>query len=437
MKRRTWILVAMWTAALSVMGVILYAQSQSPPPPDPAEARRAQLFRPEDRAPSAKRSKLPVRPVEKGQPRMFRGDRRHTGRSTVRGPAAAELAWRFETRERITGQAVVAGDGRIYVGSHDHHLYAIHPHGTLAWRRDLGDRIYATPLVDRRGNVYVGSDFDLFCSYTREGEERWRIATEGDADTGAVEAPDGTIHFGAGNDLWAVRPDGTVKWRFRANSKIYATPAVDDDGTVYVGSQDDRFYAVASDGRMRWSYRTRADNDGSPAIGDDGTIYFGSDDKRVYAVTRDGALRWATDVDGYVRGAIGLGIDGSVLAGVFGPRPRVIKLDAATGDPIWAFPVTVADSAEVGISSGPLVDADGTIFIGAHDDFLYALAPGGDLRWIFETEGDVDSAPVLGDDGTLYFGSDDGRLYALRAPPPPPPTAPEPPVPTPQPPETP
>ena len=102
-------------------------------------------------------------------------------------------------------------------------------------------------------------------------------------------SPEGLVHFAAGQDLWAVKPDGTVEWRFRANGKIFTTPAVDEDGTVYVGSQDDHLYAVAADGRLRWSYRTEGDNDSSPVIGDDGTIFFGSDDHKVYALTRDGA----------------------------------------------------------------------------------------------------------------------------------------------------
>lgn len=415
MKRRYWMLGAIWIAAFGAMGIIYYVQQQSPAPPDPHEARRAPVWRPSDRAPRQQRAKMAVRAPEKGPPRTFRNDRRHTGRSPAVGPASAEVAWRFQTQNRITGQAVVGRDGTIYFGSHDHHLYALRPHGSLLWKRNLGDRIYATPLVDARGNVYCGSDADVFYAFGPDGRERWRLPTEGDADTGVTEAPDGTLHFAAGSDLWAVRPDGTVKWRFRANNKIYATPAVDDDGTVYVGSQDDHFYAIAPDGRMRWSYRTRADNDGAPSIGDDGAIYFGSDDKHVYAVDRDGTLRWATDVDGYVRGPTAVTADGAVVVGVFGPRPRVMKLDATRGDPIWAFPVTVADSAEVGISSGPLIDAHGTIYVGAHDDYLYALAPTGDLRWIFESSGDIDSSAVLIEDGTLYVGSDDGRLYALRS----------------------
>jgi outer membrane protein assembly factor BamB len=413
MKKKHAILAAMWGAAL-IAGVFIWAaQPETDAPPRPVDDGTPVRSPGTERAPPEKRAHLPVRPPEEGPPRTFRNDRRHTGRSPYRGPASATLSWSYRTGGRVSSQAVIAPDGTIYVGSHDHFLYALDPHGGEKWKRDLGDRIYATPLVDDDGNVYCGSDGDVFSSFAPSGELRFRLETEGDADTGAVVAPNGAIHFAAGNHLYALTKDGTVRWRFEARSKIYSTPAVDDDGTVYVGSQDDELYAVAADGRLRWSYRTQGDNDASPAIGDDGTIYFGSDDGRVYALTRDGELRWSTPLDGYVRAPLALGLDGSIIAGVYGPRPRVVSLDAATGELRWFFPVTVTDSPEIGVHSGPLVDADGNIYVGAHDDYLYSLTPEGDLRWIFGTDADVDGSPIVSQDGVLLVGSDDGNLYAL------------------------
>ena len=411
------ILVGMWAAAAAAMLALWLGRDDSAElraaRPAPGAPVRVRVTDGEDRAPAETRADQPVAPVPDGPPRMYRGDRRHTGRSGFKGPGSAAVAWSFETQSRVTAQPVATRDGRVYVGSHDGTFYALNDAGGEQWRRDLGGPIYSTPAVDDRGNVYVGSDARVFTSFSRSGEARWRIQTEGDADTGVVISDAGVIHFGAGSELWAVRADGTVDWKFQAQGKIFATPAVDDDGTVYVGSQDDHFYAVAADGRLRWSYRTGDDNDSSPVIGDDGTIYFGSDDHKIYALSRDGDLRWATDVEGMVRAPIGLSRDGAVLVGVFGPRPRVVALDADDGEVRWYFPVTVADTTEIGVASGPLVDADGNIYFGAHDDYLYALTANGELRWAFEAAADVDVSPVLIREGMLVFGSDDHRIYAL------------------------
>jgi outer membrane protein assembly factor BamB len=324
----------------------------------------------------------------------------------------------------VVGQPVVGEDGTVYVGSRDHFVYALTPTGGLRWRRDLGSDVYSSPAL-HEGLLYVGSDANFFFVLEAStGEVRVHLRTEGDVDTGIAVGEDGTAYFGAGQELWAVAADGTVRFRFRANDKIFSAPALDDDGTIYVGSQDDHLYALAPDGTLRWSYQARNDVDSGPVIGDDGTIYFGSDDHYVYALDRNGALRWRTDVGGYVRTPVALGLDDNVLVPVFGPRPRVVSLDARTGQAQWTFAVGRTTSNEQGVGSSPLVDRDGNIYFGADDDYLYAIDRQGRLRWIYPTGGNVDGDPALASDGTLLVGSDDRALHALRAAPVAPPPAP-------------
>ena len=347
-------------------------------------------------------------------PLRFRNDSQHTGRSSFVGPTTANFLWSFETESRISAQPVVNHEGQIIIGAHDGKLYALSQYGRELWKRDLGGPIYSTPLIDDEGNIYVGSDAKHVTSFTSRGEMRWRLQTEHEADTGIVLSPNGLLHFGAGIELWAIQTDGTVVWRFESQGKIFSTPVVDQNGTVYVGSQDDHFYAISAEGEMRWSYRTGDDNDASPMIDDQGHLYFGSDDHFVYSLTREGELRWSADLQGMVRAPLGLGRRGEILVGVFGPRPRLVALDAEQGEVLWYFPVTVADSQGIGISSGALIDREGFIYFGAHDDYLYSLAPNGELRWVFEAAADIDTNPILTPDGTLLVGSDDHRLYAFR-----------------------
>lgn len=59
--------------------------------------------------------------------------------------------------------------------------------------------------------------------------------------------------------------------------------------------------------------------------------------------------------------------------------------------------------------------ADGTLFIGSSDHFLYALdASTGTLKWKFETGGRVTSSPAVSA-GLVFFGSFDSNFYALDA----------------------
>jgi len=66
------------------------------------------------------------------------------------------------------------------------------------------------------------------------------------------------------------------------------------------------------------------------------------------------------------------------------------------------------------VRSCPAIGTDGTIYVGSHDHYLYAIKPDGTLKWKYETGSGVDSSPVIGEDGTIYVGSDDRCLYAIR-----------------------
>ena len=54
-----------------------------------------------------------------------------------------------------------------------------------------------------------------------------------------------------------------------------SSPAIGSDGTIYIGSNDDNLYAVNPDGTEKWRYVVpgRRPVRASPAIASDGTIY--------------------------------------------------------------------------------------------------------------------------------------------------------------------
>lgn len=179
-------------------------------------------------------------------------------------------------------------------------------------------------------------------------------------------APDGTIYQGTfDGTFFALRPDGWVKWKFRAGREIHSSPAIGLDGTIYFGARDWKCYALTPAGKLKWTFATEAWVDSSPAIGSDGTLYFGSWDHEFYAVNPDGSLKWK-----FTTGAV--------------------------------------------VDSSPAITADGTIYFGSHDKKFYALAPDGRVRWTFLTGAEITASPAVGTNGTVYFSSLDGNLYALN-----------------------
>jgi len=79
-------------------------------------------------------------------------------------------------------------------------------------------------------------------------------------------------------------------WEFLTGNAVESSPAIGPDGTIYVGSNDDKLYAINPDGTKKWEFMTGGDIYSSPAIGTDGTVYFGSMDYKVYAIRSSGTL---------------------------------------------------------------------------------------------------------------------------------------------------
>ena len=78
---------------------------------------------------------------------------------------------------------------------------------------------------------------------------------------------------------------GVKLWEFETGDKVYSSPAIGSDGTVYVGSRDKKLYAInGKTGVKLWEFETGGYVSSSPAIGSDGTVYVGSDDKKLYAI---------------------------------------------------------------------------------------------------------------------------------------------------------
>ena len=99
---------------------------------------------------------------------------------------------------------------------------------------------------------------------------------------------------------------------------IDSSPAIDTDGTIYVGSDDENLYALnPTDGSLKWKNTIGGGMRSSPAIGTDGTIYVGSADGNLNALNpADGSLKWQYTT-GYIieYSSPTIGADGTIYVG--------------------------------------------------------------------------------------------------------------------------
>ncbi len=280
------------------------------------------------------------------------------------------------------------------------------------------DQIWSSPALGADGTIYVGSlDGNLY-ALNPEGSLKWKYPTGSYIDSSPTVGADGTIYVGSwDNNLYALTDNGTscsLKWKYATGAAIASSPAIGADGTIYVGSNDYNLYALTDNGtsaKSKWSYTTGSYISSSPAVDANGMIYVGSWDDNLYCIyPEDGWIDFVHQTGNAINSSPTIGADGAIYIASLDHFIYALNMN---GYMSWGYYTGAM------VESSSALDADGTIYIGCDDHNLYALSSEGELKWTFTTEGNVRSSPAIGADGTLYVGSDDGNLYALTNPPPP------------------
>jgi len=233
------------------------------------------------------------------------------------------LKWRFNTGEIVSASPVIAPDGTIYIGHSQGRVFAISPNGTEQWHYDCTQDIYGSVALGHDGTIYIGSwDNDLY-ALNPNGTLQWRFHTGNHVKGISSIAPDGTIYFGSWDGyLYALNHNGTQKWRCRVGSGTETTPAIADDGTIYVGGDD--LYAVYPNGTIRWVFSLGSNRhifQSCPALSAEGTIYVGVDigsdnGGEMLAVNPNGTEHWRQRIADYrVESSPAIGADGTVYIG--------------------------------------------------------------------------------------------------------------------------
>ncbi|MGA1842246.1 MAG: PQQ-binding-like beta-propeller repeat protein [bacterium] len=281
----------------------------------------------------------------------------------------------------------------------------------LKWTRQIGIWVTSSPVIGSDGTIYIEGTTDNLYALNPDGSEKWRypIGSIGISASPAI-GNGGTIYVAGGDGIvYALDQNGVPEWTYQIDGQIwYSSPVIGTDGTIYIGSNDHNIYALNPDGSEKWRFKTGNWINTSPAIGQDGTIYIGSLDQVFYALNpEDGSLKWSFQAEGSVHlSSPAVGNDGTVYLGVF---LGLYALNPEDGLLKWSYRISG------GIDSSPAIDDEGTVYFGSTDGKVYALNPDGTLKWSYQTRDIIKSSPAIGADGTIYIGSGDGWVYALAS----------------------
>ena len=246
---------------------------------------------------------------------------------------------------------------------------------------------------------------------------KWRIPIDGDLIGSPAIGSDGTIYIGTDNILkndscsvYAINPDGSIRWRYTPIHRMWSSPAIGNDGSIYIGTLVDGgngggIYALSSTGQLKWIHDPGEDIISSPAVGKDGTIYYTDKDYLVALNPNDGSTKWQVNGGDYFCSPA-VSSKGTIYYSSYGTI-RAVNTDGIIQ---WTYvDSSYARQHVFGIEIGN----DGTLyFVSSDSPFLYALKNNGELKWKYRI-GNYGVDPALDTKGNVYAAAVTSKLVAV------------------------
>ena len=295
---------------------------------------------------------------------------------TARPAQVGHIKWRFQADDLyILSRPAVAPDGTVYALGVDGHLYALTPAGGVKW-------IFNAGKINAQQPVSVG--------------------------------PDGTIYIAIISTIFAVNPDGTLKWTFTEPDfwRIFAGPTVGPDGNIYAGSEngDDPAglgaFVLSPAGNLIDNSQNLYTRNGYGTI----EIKFGPDNHWYLTTNASGAVNSAGSLFAFILGTadldwsqgavgqIGVQPSGNVVVGDGNSIHPGLQSFTPAGARVWRSLGEFPDSLVPGIDSQTALDVgiDGNVYVGTltfgQGRHLTSLNPNGTLRWQFRDDGTAQRA---------------------------------------------
>jgi len=151
---------------------------------------------------------------------------------------------------------------------------------------------YTAVAVGNNGTILKTADGGYVYAVYPDGTLKWRVlaARERAVRSSPVIDTDGTVYTATKAyshrrpaEVLAINPDGTIQWRFTVESvhftpdDVYTTPTLGANGLIYIAAETGFVYALNKDGTLNWKYDSQGGiNWSSPTMIEDGTLYIGA-----------------------------------------------------------------------------------------------------------------------------------------------------------------
>ena len=284
------------------------------------------------------------------------------------------------------------------------------------WEKQDSSDIGAGIIADNELCLYPNTAGRLVALSLVDGSVKWRFATNGKVySTPAMDKKRVVIASTDGIIYCVNKRNGSLLWKQETGKPIVACPRIDGN-TVYIGSSAGTFRALSlKNGAIKWTFNDVKGFVESVPVVDKSTVYFGSWGSTFYALNRKNGQPVWTWTNKKIRNFSPAACT-PVLTNnrIFLQTPdrTVTALDAKTGLEIWK-----SDQHKGFESSG--LSEDGSLFyVKCMSDTVWAISTRANVaqpEWFVACKygAEISPSPIVEKEGILFVPTDEGVLYAI------------------------
>ncbi len=211
-----------------------------------------------------------------------------------------------------------------------------------------------------------------------------------------------------GAPLWSTIPLGGIS---------YVTPTVDSlFNIIYLGVSNKNFFAIDyKTGKIAWNLIGDAPINSSAVITGSRKLVFTSELGTLYGFDistnkAQTAAKWKSSLGEIITRSPAIDNKYHLYFGSDGGNVLKIALnDDGTVTKLWSKSLGSA------IKTSPVIDAEGAIYVGNDNGDLVKLdSATGNIIWTYPTGGAIKSTPSISEYGTIYVANMNGSIYAIK-----------------------
>ena len=251
----------------------------------------------------------------------------------------------------------------------------------------------------------------------RNGNTVYPLVVSSKIFTTPSVSSDSSVFITSGSSLNGFNKSGAPLWStIPLGGLSYVTPTIDSlFSRIYVGVSNKNFFAIDyNTGKVVWNLIGDAPVNASAIITGDRKLVFTSQAGTLYGFdirtnNVQTAPKWSTNFGEIVTKSPAVDANNNLIIGTESGKVLKVKLnDDGTVARTWSISVNAS------IQSSPIIDGDGFIYIGNMVGDIYKLNPdNGAVVWKYATGAAIKSTPTISEFGNIYVSNTNGLVSAL------------------------